>query len=58
MAKNKSIAFSVAKYPNSLFQIALVLLHPLHPLLDLQVVIRFIKMVPNDQIETHLSLVW
>ena len=48
MAKNKSITFSVATYPNSLFQIALVLLHPLHPLLDLQVDIRFIKMVPND----------
>ena len=48
MAQNKSIACSVAKYQNSLDQVVLVLLHPLHPLLDLQVDIRFIKMVPND----------
>ena len=48
LVSHKSITFSVATYPNSLFQIALVLLHPLHPLLDLQVDVRFMKMVPND----------
>ena len=44
----KSLEYSEQKFTVSLLEVVLGLLQPLHPVLDLQVGLRLLKLVPND----------